>query len=118
MKNLTDEEYIEKLKKDEGRRKKHAMLSIFILSLFSAPIIYYSVSIYSQAQELLFNLGSGDTTLENEALSYIEKNEKFILGFGIGSAISAACAFIGIFNWFGSYILLFRKKRTYANQVL
>ena len=78
MKNLTDEEYIEKLKKEESRWKKHAMLAIFMLSLFSVPIIYYSVAIYGEAQELLSKLESGNTTLENEAIAYIENNEEFL----------------------------------------
>jgi len=112
MKNLTDEEYIEKLKKEESRRKKHAMLAIFMLSLFSVPIIYYSVSIYGEAQELLSKLESGNTTLENEAIAYIENNEEFLWGFSIGSAISAAYVFIGFsIGLLFTYYFSGRKER-------
>ena len=97
MKKLTDEEYIKKLKKEERNRKKYTIFLIIVLSLFLVPIIYYTVLIYSGSQELLSNLESGNATLENEAIAYVEKNEKFLWGFTIGSAISGAYIFFGVF---------------------
>ncbi len=112
MKKLSEEEYVGKLKKDELKRKKYAAFLLFFLVLCSAPLIYYSLSIYSETQILLSNLESGNTALENEAIAYVEKNEKYLLGFGIGSAISAAYLFIGAsFGFLTSYYFSGKKER-------
>lgn len=112
MKKLTEEEYVGKLKKDELKRKKYAVILLIFLFICSVPLIYYSFSIYSETQVLLSHLKSGNTALENEAVTYVEKNEKYLIGFGIGSAISAAYLFFGVsFGFLISYYFSGKKER-------
>jgi len=88
MSKLTDDEYIEKIRKSYKSRKKTITILVATAVIITIPLLYFYSQLQTQINIYIANLNSMDQNVTDSALKETDEIINYYIGFLIGSTFT------------------------------